>query len=440
MLDGELVGGQSDDDATAAPGPDGAGHGLDGDASTMHLGDAPGEGEAQPQPTGRARRACPIPPVERREDTLALGSRNPRPVVGHAQSHLVAHALRAERDWRGPVLGRVLDEIPDGAPQECPVCCERHGQAVHDVDRRSLEQGVVTGALGDVHQDASRVERVQAHGEAGLVQTGGRQDVFDQPIEVGEIGFHAAQPRLARDIRRQQLERHTDTRQRRPELVRHVGEQLRSPLTRIRVALELLPPDVASEARLRGVEADLADLDRLIEDILTTARLDEAGLPMRLDALDARRVLMDVAERARHDPLLEGTPVHVVDGLPVSLAADGALLRRAVWNLVENAAKYGAPPITLSAERVGDQVALSVADDGPGIPAAERERVFTPFYRGDRARASGPARGLGLGLTLARRVAEVHGGRIAIEAVSGAGGAERGCRVVITLPADQLTV
>src|SRR5437762_7205188 len=182
------------------------------------------------------------------------------------------------------------------------------------------------------------------------------------------------------------------------ELLANVSHELRSPLARIRVALELLPPDVASEARLRGVDADLADLDRLIEDILTTARLDEAGLPTRLDALDARQVLMEVAERARHDPLLEGTPVHVVDGLPVSLAADGALLRRAVWNLVQNAAKYGAPPITLSAERVGDQVALSVADDGPGIPAADRERVFMPFYRGDRARASGPARGLGLGL------------------------------------------
>jgi signal transduction histidine kinase len=223
------------------------------------------------------------------------------------------------------------------------------------------------------------------------------------------------------------------------ELLANVSHELRSPLTRIRVALELLPPDVASEARLRGVEADLADLDRLIEDILTTARLDEAGLPTRLDALDARQVLMDVAERARHEPLLEGKPVHVVDGPPVPLTADGALLRRAVWNLVENAAKYATPPITLSAERVGDQVALSVADDGPGIPAAEREHVFTPFYRGDRARASGTAGGLGLGLTLARRIAEVHGGRIAVEAASGTGGAERGCRVVITLPADQLT-
>jgi signal transduction histidine kinase len=222
------------------------------------------------------------------------------------------------------------------------------------------------------------------------------------------------------------------------ELLANVSHELRSPLTRIRMALELLPPEAASEARLRGVEADLADLERLIDDVLTAARLDEAGLPARLDALDARGVLADVAERARHDPLVDGRTIRVVDGPPIPLTADGALLRRAVWNLVENAAKYGAPPITLAAERVGDRVTLSIADEGPGIPAAEREQVFTPFYRGDRARTPDGAHGVGLGLTLARRIAEVHGGSIAVEAASTAGGHERGCRVVITLPADHL--
>jgi signal transduction histidine kinase len=220
------------------------------------------------------------------------------------------------------------------------------------------------------------------------------------------------------------------------ELLANVSHELRSPLTRIRVALELLPSDAATESRRRGLEADLADLERLIEDILTTARLEDAGLPTRLDLLDARSILTDVAEGARHDPLVEGKEVHVVEGPPVPLSADGALLRRAVWNIVENAAKYGAPPITLDAERVGDRVTLSVSDEGPGIPAAERERVFTPFYRGERGRAPDGTRGVGLGLTLARRVAEVHGGSIAVETGSVANGIERGCRVVITLPVD----
>jgi signal transduction histidine kinase len=120
--------------------------------------------------------------------------------------------------------------------------------------------------------------------------------------------------------------------------------------------------------------------------------------------------------------------------------ADEALLERALWNLVENAAKYGAPPITLAAAREGGQVVLSVTDEGEGVAPEDRERVFAPFWRGDRGRTPGPAteapRGVGLGLTLARRVAEVHGGSIAIGPAVTVDGRERGCRVAIRLPAE----
>jgi len=134
-----------------------------------------------------------------------------------------------------------------------------------------------------------------------------------------------------------------------------------------------------------------------------------------------------------------GTTVRVEEGAAIELTADEALLRRALWNLVENAAKYGAPPVTLAARPTAEGVELSVTDAGPGIAAADRERVFAPFYRGDAARTPGAAgddrRGVGLGLTLARRVAEVHGGTISIdptarEAESG------GCRVIISLPRE----
>jgi signal transduction histidine kinase len=80
---------------------------------------------------------------------------------------------------------------------------------------------------------------------------------------------------------------------------------------------------------------------------------------------------------------------------------------------VENAAKYGAPPIEIGAKREEGMVALSVRDAGAGIAAEERERVFEPFYRGDNART--PGTGFGLGLTLARRVAEAHGGHITVD-------------------------
>jgi signal transduction histidine kinase len=221
------------------------------------------------------------------------------------------------------------------------------------------------------------------------------------------------------------------------ELLANVSHELRSPLARIRMALELVPRDAGAAARLADIERDLAELERLIDDVLTAARLEATGLPAHLEEVSVRRLLGDIAERARRDPLTAGMAVGVADGPDVLALADAALLRRALWNLVENAAKYGAPPVILAAAREGDQLRLSVADAGPGIAPADRERVLAPFVRGDAARTPGAAAapgGVGLGLTLARRVAEVHGGTIAIAPASSRAGVERGCRVTIALP------
>lgn len=220
------------------------------------------------------------------------------------------------------------------------------------------------------------------------------------------------------------------------ELMANVSHELRSPLTRIRVALELLPRNEEADARLHEVEADLDELERLIEDVLTTARLDATGLPPHPSSMDARQIMADLAERASRDPATAGLTVSLDGSTSVECVADPALLRRAVWNLIENAAKYGAPPITLAAEREGSDVVLSVTDEGAGIPPEERERVLAPFYRLDKARTpEGPTHGFGLGLTLAHRVAEVHGGRIVIGPAHDHGGREHGCRVSLILPA-----
>jgi signal transduction histidine kinase len=224
------------------------------------------------------------------------------------------------------------------------------------------------------------------------------------------------------------------------ELLANVSHELRSPLARIRVALALLPREGDAEGRLRDVETDLGELDRLIEDVLTTARLDAAGLPRRPVAVDVAGLFRELVDRAAHDPVAAGKTVEVAPGPAPALTADRALVKRALWNLVENAAKYGAPPITLAARRDGDLVRLSVTDRGEGIAAPERERVLAPFYRLDRARtpraAGEPSQGFGLGLTLARRVAEAHGGRIVIEPAAVREGREEGCRVTLILPAD----
>ncbi len=250
------------------------------------------------------------------------------------------------------------------------------------------------------------------------------------PEEIAELtrAFNEMTERVERMVRGQK------------ELLANVSHELRSPLTRIRMALELLPRDGDAERRLRDVEADLAELDRLIEDVLTTARLEATGLPTHLGLVRTDTLLGEIAERARRDPLTAGATVEVVRAPPMSLVADLPLLRRALWNLVENAAKYGASPITLAAVREGERVTLSVSDEGPGIPPAERPRVLDAFYRGDPARTPSTGdlpRGVGLGLTLARRIAEVHGGRIQIGPAATVNGHERGCRVAITLPVTE---
>jgi signal transduction histidine kinase len=122
---------------------------------------------------------------------------------------------------------------------------------------------------------------------------------------------------------------------------------------------------------------------------------------------------------------------------PVELALDAALgdvtgdqrlLMRAIGNVLRNAQKYAKTRILLSARKVGSGVEIAVEDDGPGIPETERERIFEPFYRLDRSRDRTTG-GFGLGLSIARKAVELHGGTIAA-GVSVLGGA----RFVVTLP------
>jgi two-component system OmpR family sensor kinase len=203
------------------------------------------------------------------------------------------------------------------------------------------------------------------------------------------------------------------------QLLADVSHELRSPLARIRVALELLPRTPENEKRLAGLEEDLGELERLIDDVLTASRLDAAEAPARLEVISVDRLVDRLLER-----VAEGVDIRRV-GEAGEISADPALLRRALGNLIDNATKHGAPPITVALAREDGRVAITVADRGPGVPVEERGRVFEPFRRGDPAR-SGP--GVGLGLTIARRAAEVHGGTLT------AGDGEHGFGMTLRLP------
>jgi len=178
-------------------------------------------------------------------------------------------------------------------------------------------------------------------------------------------------------------------------LLAHASHELRTPLSRIRLGVELLHQ--SNDAKYRAsVETDLDELEDLIESLLFASRLDAT---QEIAAAETVDLLALAAEEGIH--FLDST----VEGQPVAISGDPKLLRRLVRNLLENASRHGAPPITVSVEPLGRTVRLDVIDHGTGIQTADRERIFEPFYR---ARRDTP--GTGLGLALVRRIARLHGG------------------------------
>ncbi len=213
------------------------------------------------------------------------------------------------------------------------------------------------------------------------------------------------------------------------ELLANVSHELRTPLARIRVALDLAERGDPARAQryLAEIAEDLSELDRLVDDVLTAARLDlaeeragEGQPPLRIADVEAG----DLVERAaaRFADRHPDRTLAVDAGALPTIRADETLLRRAIDNLLENAQKYSDPgsPIELRASCDDRRLLVEVADHGIGIDAADLPSVFKPFFRGDRSRARTTG-GVGLGLALTRRIVEAHEGTIALDSRVGVG-------------------
>jgi len=197
-------------------------------------------------------------------------------------------------------------------------------------------------------------------------------------------------------------------------LLANASHELRSPLARLRLAIELWFAQPSAEMHAEIVR-NLAESDQLVEEILLASRLDHAG-PAAAPAARVDLLGLAAEEAAR---IGAGATCMSDGGEPVEIDGDATLLRRLIRNLLENAAKHGRPPITIAVTRRDDMARIVVADAGEGIAAAEREKVFEPFYRpAGRAESSG---GWGLGLSLVRQIAERHGGAATCEAAPGGG-------------------
>jgi two-component system, OmpR family, osmolarity sensor histidine kinase EnvZ len=188
----------------------------------------------------------------------------------------------------------------------------------------------------------------------------------------------------------------------RTEMLAGVSHDLRTPLTRMKLALELTSDD-PTRAELKS---DVADMERLVNLYLDFARGEGSETPVETDL---GLLLEELAAAARRD----GAALAVAEPPELIVQVRPNALRRCLGNLIANARQY-AGHIWLTSEAAADSIDILVDDDGPGIPPAERERVFRPFVRLDASRNPSTG-GVGLGLTIARDVARTHGGEVRLE-------------------------
>jgi two-component system OmpR family sensor kinase len=216
-------------------------------------------------------------------------------------------------------------------------------------------------------------------------------------------------------------------------LLHSVSHEVRTPIARLEFALELLRDaarDPALEKRIAGMEGDLRELNGLVNELLGMTKLDSRP-QLDLESVDVKPMLEGLAAA------LAPAPARLELDLPGNLPAvqaDRRLLARALDNLLRNAQKYSDGHVAVSARAAGRQLSVLVEDNGPGIPEAERERIFEPFYRIDRSRDRATG-GFGLGLSIVQKAVALHGGSVTI-GTSKLGGAS----FTVVIPVEAGTV
>jgi signal transduction histidine kinase len=253
------------------------------------------------------------------------------------------------------------------------------------------------------------------------VEKWGEGDLSIRVAEDGqdEVAFLAARFNHAAQRIENLVKSHESLLASQKSLLANASHELRSPLTRIRMGLELMGKP-SSPTFKNEIERNIAELDQLIEEILLASRLDAREADMgTIESVDLIGLAAEECARvgAELEVLTEGAPAA---GGPESESASALpvqgitkLLRRVVRNLLENARRHAAGEIKVSLSRTGKHAEIRVCDRGPGVPPELHERIFEPFYR--LPGATERDGGVGLGLALVKSIVNRHGGQVACE-------------------------
>lgn len=211
--------------------------------------------------------------------------------------------------------------------------------------------------------------------------------------------------------------------QARDQLLLDASHELRSPLTRIKVALEFLPQEASTE----NIREDIKEMESMLAELLETERLDSPHGGLHVHPLDLPIFIRNLAGEYPQEALHLTLPA---DKQHLNIEADAERLKMALGNLITNALKYGrseAQAVEVLLSENEDQAIIEVKDFGPGIPQEDLPFIFEPFYRVDKSRAKNTG-GYGLGLSLTKKIIETHGGSIQVESIP-----QKGCNFTIVL-------
>jgi signal transduction histidine kinase len=260
---------------------------------------------------------------------------------------------------------------------------------------------------------------------AGVERVGRGELGYQVPVcghdEFGDLAssFNTMSSRLAALVRA------------REQLLLDVSHELRSPITRIKVALEMAPEGTDTE----GIRDDLREMETMIGEILEAARLDSVHGKLNIEELDLGVLVSEAVADANIRPpgavLAVNAAATDVSGSGPMIKVDRARVRKVLANVLDNAVKFSQAatqsssgekgvPVEVRIEADDSEVTVRVKDRGAGIPADELANLFEPFYRVDRSRSRDTG-GYGLGLSLCKRIMEAHGGSIGITSREGEG-------------------
>lgn len=284
---------------------------------------------------------------------------------------------------------------------------------VHDLVQRALEEGQVSNAV---------VEQKMLGSASRFFQVNCKR------ISDAEGGVHGAVV-VFHDITKLKLLEET-----RREFVGNVSHELRTPLSIIKGYAETLssmPTDTATTQKFAGIVERHADrLTALVEDLLTISGLESGQMAMNVLPVDAHKLVARVMDELEEKAAKRGVELSNRIDPGFTVRADSGRLQQVLFNLVDNAIKYGREDgvVSVGAGRFDGEQELSVSDDGQGIPPEARDRVFERFYRVDKARSRDQG-GTGLGLSIVKHIMQAHGGRVWVDSSD-----TNGARFCLRLP------